>query len=69
VIYRRAIAADDIIRDDIVAWVLSEYRVPSLKLLLDNGLSVHQNLHHMLHWICYNDDQERSVPLARLLLE
>jgi ankyrin repeat protein len=23
----------------------------------------------MLHWICYHDDQERSVPLARLLLE
>jgi hypothetical protein len=56
-LYHRAIAADDIIRDDIVAWMLSEYRVASLKL--DNGLSVHQNLHtayHMLHWICYNDD-------------
>jgi hypothetical protein len=59
--------------------VLSEYRVASLTLLLDNGLSVYQELQmlsrdmghrlHLLRWICNNDDQERSVPLARLLLE
>jgi hypothetical protein len=80
-LYRRAVAADDIVREDIVAWVLSEYRVASPTLLLDNGLSVHQELWpqmlsrdmghrlHLLRWICYNDDQERSVPLAWLLLE
>jgi ankyrin repeat protein len=60
----------------IVVWVLSEYRVASLTLLLDNGLSVHQKLSHhlagvrdLLLQVCYSSDHKRSLPLARLLLE
>jgi hypothetical protein len=40
-LYRRAVAADDPIREDIVRWVLPQYRLASLTLLLDNGLSAH----------------------------
>jgi hypothetical protein len=64
-----------------VQWVLSEYRVASLTLLLDNGLSVDQKLatgnehdgmvegkHDLLRRICGLQDQARSLPLARLLI-
>jgi hypothetical protein len=43
-LYRRSVAADEDACEDIVKWVLSEYRVASLTLLLDNGLSVDQKL-------------------------
>jgi ankyrin repeat protein len=39
-LYRRAATADDAVREDIVGWVLSKYRLASLTLLLDNGLPV-----------------------------
>jgi ankyrin repeat protein len=88
-LYRRAIAADGIVLDDIVTWVLVEYRLASLTLLLDNGLSVNhtrkfdnggyrceENMYggyrcekNMLFFLCTLDDQERSVPLARLLIQ
>jgi hypothetical protein len=77
-LYRRAVAAEDFVRRVIVRWVLSEYRVASLTLLLDNGLPVHQKLllqmfgmADMLRWILYScsSDHERSVPLVRLLLD
>jgi hypothetical protein len=75
-LYHLAVAADDCVREDIVVWVLSEYRVASLTLLLDNGLSVHQKLSHhlagvrdLLLQVCYSSDHKRSLPLARLLLE
>jgi hypothetical protein len=77
-LYRRAVAADDPVREEIVVWVLKNYRLASLTLLLDNGLSVHQKLRlHwweqadtcMLRWICHSRDKERSVPLAQLLLD
>jgi ankyrin repeat protein len=60
----------------IVVWVLSEYRVASLTLLPDNGLSVRQKLSHhlagvrdLLLQVCYSSDHKRSLPLTRLLLE
>jgi ankyrin repeat protein len=78
-LYERAISADRIVLDEkIVGWVLSEYRLSSLKLLLDNGLSVNHtglfnfnpcNKETMLGFLCRLDDQERSVPLARLLIQ
>jgi ankyrin repeat protein len=52
--------------------VLSEYRVASFKHLLDNGLSVNHKFECgkiLLHWLCVLKDNERLVPLARLLLE
>jgi ankyrin repeat protein len=71
-LYRRAITADDTIRDGIVAWVLSKYRVASLAHLLDNGLSANhkfRNGRDLLRALCSLSDKERSVSLARLLLE
>jgi hypothetical protein len=86
-LYRRAVAANDHVRESILLWLIYRYRVTSLVLLLDNGLSVHQELSprsrvhsyrrmrmrtntlHLLHWVCRSNDHERSVPLARLLLE
>jgi hypothetical protein len=75
-LYRRAVAVEDSVREDIVLWVLSEYRLDLLTLLLDNGLSVHQKLGEgfgklpLLQWICEHcHDQELSVPLAQLLIE
>jgi ankyrin repeat protein len=73
-LYRRAVAADDAVRQDIVSWVLSECQVNSLKLLLDTGLSVHQELgwnsEQLLLWFSRNCfHEELSVPLAQLLIE
>jgi hypothetical protein len=73
-LYRRAVDASDPVREDIVQWVLSEYRLASLTLLLDNGLSVDQKLDTLypktlLRRICGLSDQKRSVSLARLLIE
>jgi ankyrin repeat protein len=86
-LYRRAVAADDIVLDDIVRWVLSGYRLASLTLLLDNGLSVNHTgqfaddkqceglgmrswyADTMLLFLSLLDDKERSVPLARLLIQ
>jgi ankyrin repeat protein len=73
-LYRRAVAVEDSVRKDIVLWVLSEYRLDLLTLLLDNGLSVHQKLgwdsKQLLQWVCRNRfDKELSVPLAKLLIE
>jgi ankyrin repeat protein len=85
-LYHRAIAADGIVLDGILSWVLSRYRLDSLMLFLDNGLPVNHTgrffddrreglLRHspyedtMLRFTCALDDQERSVPLARYLIE
>jgi ankyrin repeat protein len=77
-LYHRAVAGDNIVLDDIVSWVLSRYRLASLTLLLDNGLSVNhtrpfirgEHLEEtMLCSLCRLPDQERSVPLARLLIQ
>jgi hypothetical protein len=71
-LYRRALTAEGTVREDIVLWVLHQYRVSSLALLLDNGLSIHQELYKlgsMLHRVCYLSHEKRSVPLARLLIE
>jgi ankyrin repeat protein len=78
-LYRRAVGADDAVLKKIVGWVLSRYRLASLTLLLDNGLSANYTAHFyltqwkgtgtMLHFLCERPDQKRSVPLARLLLE
>jgi ankyrin repeat protein len=81
-LYRRAVAADCLVRDDIVGWVLTGYQLASLTLLLDNGLSVdHTGTFAnypgtmpkcpgtMLHILCTLDDQERSFPLAQLLIQ
>jgi hypothetical protein len=66
-IYRRAI-----VRDDIILWVLSNYRIATLMHLLDNGLSpIHEFWMggNLLGRLCELPDEERSVPLVRLLLE
>jgi hypothetical protein len=76
-LYRRAVAADCLVRDDIVGWVLSKCRLASLTLLLDNGLSVDHtgtfgNYVYegtMLYFLCTLPDQERSIPLAQLLIQ
>jgi ankyrin repeat protein len=73
-LYRRAVAANDAVRGDIVQMVLSEYRPSSLTLLLDNGLSVHQKLgwdsKKLLQFVCaYCLDKKLSIPLAQLLVE
>jgi ankyrin repeat protein len=83
-LYRRVFAADRKVLDGIVSWVLSEYRLASLTLLLDHGLSVNHtgswfqcnpNMQGrfyqdtMLCFLCKLDPQERSVPLARLLIQ
>jgi ankyrin repeat protein len=72
-LYRRAITANDIVRNDILWSVLSEYRVASIMHLLDNGLSINHEPKYgkyLLHWLCcLGDNAERSVPLARLMLE
>jgi hypothetical protein len=64
-LYSRAVAASDPVRVDIVQWVLSEYRLASLTLLLDNGLSVDQKLGTLypktLLRICGLSDQKSSV--------
>jgi ankyrin repeat protein len=76
-LYRRAVAAEAIVLDDIVGWVLSRYRLASLTLMLDHGLPANYTVHFyltrwkgtMLHFLCALDDQERSVPLAQLLIQ
>jgi cytochrome c len=72
-LYRRAVTANVTVREDIVRRVLHLYRAASLALLLDNGLSIHQEVRRdgqgMLHEVCYLDLEEPSIPLARLLLE
>jgi ankyrin repeat protein len=75
-LYRRAVA-DAIVLADVVNWVLSEYRLTSLTLLLDNGLSVDYTgrfsgdryEESMLCFLCGLHDQERSATLARLLIQ
>jgi ankyrin repeat protein len=76
-LYRRAVASG-IVLDDIVGWVLSRYRLASLTLLLDHGLSVNhigrigrdrRFEQTMLHFLCKRPQQGRSVPLARLLIQ
>jgi ankyrin repeat protein len=77
-LYRRAVIANYTFRHNIVVWVLNRFRVASLSLLLDNGLSVdhtgpfgYKQLEEtMLFFLCRIDyNQERSVPLARLLIQ
>jgi hypothetical protein len=76
-LYRCAVAADHSVLHDIVGWVLYRYRLTSLTLLLDNGLSVNhtgRSTEHvceetMLFPVCMLDDRERSVPLARMLIQ
>jgi ankyrin repeat protein len=74
-LYRRAVAADDTVREDIVSWVISRYRATSLRLLLDNGLSIDQRPskywpdNGMLRLLCAFGHDECSVPMARLLIE
>jgi ankyrin repeat protein len=77
-LYRRAVAADHaVVLNKIVGWVLSRYRLASLTLLLDNGLSANYTAHFyltpwkgtMLHFLCQRPDQKCSVPLARLLIQ
>jgi ankyrin repeat protein len=78
-LYRRAVAADDAVLNEIVGWVLSSYQLASLTLLLDHGLSVNHTgkfdddrytgKESMLHFLCKLDDPQRSVPLARLLIQ
>jgi ankyrin repeat protein len=72
-LYRRAVAANEIVREAIVVWVLQNYRVRSLTFLLDNGLSVHQKLCAdsitLLSWTCHLGDHNRAVLLAELLIE
>jgi hypothetical protein len=77
-LYRRSVAANRSVLGDIVGWALSGYRLTSLILLLDNGLSVNHTGRFlprcmydetMLSFLCSLDDQERSVPLARLLIQ
>jgi hypothetical protein len=70
---RRAVAADELVREDIVKWVLRQYRIAPLTLLLDNGLSVHQKLgqhsKQLLPWVCCHcSDGKLSVSLAELLI-
>jgi hypothetical protein len=77
-LYRRVVTANDTVREDIVQWVLSNYRTASLTLLLDNGLSVDQKLEtdteEMLVWFC-DHWESGSLPskspyeIVNLLLE
>jgi ankyrin repeat protein len=76
-LYRRAVATDHHVRNYIVCSALSGYHLASLTLLLDNGLSVNHtvqwnlwaNEETMLRFLCKSPGQERSVPLARLLIQ
>jgi ankyrin repeat protein len=84
-LFRRAVDADGAVLDDIVGWVLSSYRLASLTLLLDHGLSVNRTYQFtdsayeyyeetMLRFLCRLNPhrtyyQARSVPLARLLIQ
>jgi hypothetical protein len=72
-LYHRAATSDGTVREDIVRRVLHRYRAASLALLLDNGLSIHQEVcrdgQGMLYEVCCLDLEEPSIPLARLLLE
>jgi ankyrin repeat protein len=76
-LFRRAVAADVAVLHEIVGWVLSRYRLASLTLLLDHGLSVNRIFKSgsgvfretMLHSLCKLDDPQRAVPLARLLIQ
>jgi ankyrin repeat protein len=77
-LYRRAVAADRRVLDDIVGWVMIYCRLDSLTLLLDNGLSVnhtgkfdlYDSPRTMLRFLCkLVYPQERATPLARLLIQ
>jgi ankyrin repeat protein len=77
-LYRRAFAADRGVLDGIVGWVLKGYRLSSLTLLLENGLSVDHTgefdfsakKETMLSFLCGPRVQEcEVVPLARLLIQ
>jgi ankyrin repeat protein len=71
-LYRRAVGADNRVRQYIVHWVVFRDRVTSLGLLFEHGLSVHHKLYGepLLRWFClYCRDQERSVRFAELLIE
>jgi hypothetical protein len=74
-LYHRAVTTDDTVRGDMVKVVLLRSLVTSLKLVIDHGLCLHQKLGQhweddsMLHFLCTHGDDERSVPLARLLIE
>jgi ankyrin repeat protein len=81
---RAVVASDDAVREEIVTSVLMRYLMASFTLLLDSGLSVDQNVSmepysrhedgmvvekfDLLRWMCGLVDQERSLPLARLLI-
>jgi ankyrin repeat protein len=74
--FRRAIDAEDDVLDDIMSRVLGRFQLASLVLLLDHGLSVNRigcyGINHeqtMLHFLCEQSDQKRSIPLARLLIQ
>jgi hypothetical protein len=74
-LYRRAVAADAAILDDIIGWVLRRCPLASLALLLDSGLSVNRTGNYgyyeqtMLRFLCEVPDPRRTVPLARLLIQ
>jgi ankyrin repeat protein len=73
-LYRRAMAPNNMIRDYIIYWVLVKHPVASLMHLLDNGLSANYMFERddgddLLHTLCRVRDNGRSVSLARLLLE
>jgi ankyrin repeat protein len=79
-LYHLAITARPAVRDEIVGWVLSGHRLASLTSLLDNGLPVNVTgkfgsgqeqgtMLFCLYRFQKPDDQERSAPLAQLLLQ
>jgi hypothetical protein len=72
-LYRRAVTANVTVRENIVRRVLYRHRAASLALLLDNGLSTHQEIYgyknSLLYEVCHLCFEEPSIPLARLLLE
>jgi ankyrin repeat protein len=77
ILYRRAVAAKDIVREEILEQVISQHQIASLELLLDNGLCVDQRLpssrsgdsEDLLGLVCDLCSPERSLPLARLLID
>jgi ankyrin repeat protein len=76
-LYRRVITANATVREAIALEVLSEAdQVATLAHLLDNGLSVNHEFrtgfsegNGLLQTLCWDDDTERTISMARLLLE
>jgi hypothetical protein len=65
-LYRLAVAADETVRDDIVWRVISKYQVSSLRLLLDNGLSVQLKILPVKKVLFYGLEIRLRVPVALL---